>query len=422
MTEFITARASSWTTLLGDLVRERSVFEQEHGVIALVARQIAALGVDVVHVPHDATRLATLPGAQPPFSAVPGRSSLVARVKGRGSGPSIAFNAHLDIVPEGDAAAWSTPPFAAQVTPAGDLVGRGALDDKAGVAIALALLETLSAAPEPPDGDVVFHFVLEDETTGNGTLLCLDAGHVADAAVIIDGTRLDRAIGQHAGLQRFGVRVTGRAASFSVSHVGINAADALARLLARLSDRVALLNRDRVEPWTRFPSPFQFVTQGLAASTDPLTVPDLAAATCLVTFPPPWTLARMRTFLTEEAAALSCERNLPCLPDFDWNLMAVEPIHAGTTTLLPLLDRAARRVGLGGVELWPSTGTSDLRHYAAAGIPCLLYGPGTGANPHRIDEHYRLADIPLMVRLFADLIKSWGSCGMRRGAPQVMAA
>ena len=49
------------------------------------------------------------------------------------------------------------------------------------------------------DGDLLFHFVLEDEITGNGSLMCLEAGHTADAAIILDGTRPDRAIEQHAG-------------------------------------------------------------------------------------------------------------------------------------------------------------------------------------------------------------------------------
>jgi acetylornithine deacetylase/succinyl-diaminopimelate desuccinylase-like protein len=62
------------------------------------------------------------------------------------------------------------------------------------------------------------------------------------------------------------------------------------------------------------------------------------------------------------------------------------------------------------IELGPSTGTSDLRHYVAYGMRGLLYGPGRGFNPHRPDEHYLLDDFPVMVRLLHDTMEEW--CGV----------
>jgi acetylornithine deacetylase/succinyl-diaminopimelate desuccinylase-like protein len=68
------------------------------------------------------------------------------------------------------------------------IFGRGAMDDKAGVAICLGLMRVIVEQRLQFDGDLVFQFVLEDEITGNGSLACLEAGHVGDAAVILDGT------------------------------------------------------------------------------------------------------------------------------------------------------------------------------------------------------------------------------------------
>ena len=406
LAQFIEERTPAWLDLLRALIRQRSVFEHEHGIIELVADRISALGLVPERVAHDPDRLAHLPDAQPPFSRVEGRCSLVARVAGRGSGRAMLFNAHLDIVGEGELGAWTHPPFEAVLD--GDaVVGRGAMDDKAGVAIALAVLETLVAAPVVLDGDVIVHFVLEDENTGNGTLLCLEAGHRADGAVIVDGTRPDRAIDQHAGQLQFDIACTGRPASVSVSHLGVNAADVLARVVARLADCVSALNTERVEPWTRFPSPFQFVTQRLESTSAQMTVPERAEATCYVTFAPPWTLERMRSFLQHETATFALERGLDAVPRLRFTGFATDPVTATAGDLSALLQVCAQAAQYGPVDVGPSTGTSDLRHFAARGIPCLLFGPGTGFNPHRPDERYDTRDLPRMVGLFVDLAERW---------------
>ena len=89
------------------------------------------------------------------------------------------------------------PPFSGHLE-GGRVYGRGVMDDKAGVTIALALLELLADEALRPAGDLVFQFVREDETNGTGSPLCLEAGHTGGAVVVRDGTRLDRATQRHA--------------------------------------------------------------------------------------------------------------------------------------------------------------------------------------------------------------------------------
>jgi len=407
---FVEARLPTWRALFQALVAERSVFEEEHGIIDVVGEHIGKMGLDVIRVPHTSAALAALPGSQPPFSTIAGRTSLVAHVVGSGTGASLAFNTHLDIVPEGNQTAWTHAPFAGEIDEErGILYGRGAMDDKAGVTIALAVLETLMHCPVRLRGDVFFQFVLEDETTGNGSLLCLRAAPRPDAAVIIDGTRPNRAINGHAGQLAVGIQVRGRPASVSVSHLGVNAADRAARLVTRLADAVAALNVTRSGEWTRFPSPFQLITQHLHADGAPLTVPEYAEAICYMTFPPPWTLERARAFLRAEIDAFAREHDLCPAPDVDFDRFSAEPVTSDAPRLATALQACAAEEGYDAIDIGPSTGTSDLRHFAAAGIPCLLYGPGSGFNPHRPDEHYHLADLPRMIRLFTNLASRW--CG-----------
>jgi acetylornithine deacetylase len=408
---FAATRQEEWRALMQALIRFDSRFESERGVVEFVRRRLLSLGVPVDTIPHDPSAMRELASAQGPISPIEGRGSLVARLPGRGGGRSLALNTHLDVVPPGDPDLWSHPPFSGHFDDARRVVfGRGAMDDKAGVTISLAVLESLLDLRVGLKGDVVFQYVLEDETTGNGSLLCLEAGHRTDGVMIIDGTRRDRAINQHAGQLQFSVTVRGKAAPVSVSHLGENAAELLARLLIRLKDAIQGLNATRIDPWTRFPSPYQLVIQSLRSDGEQNTVPDVATAGCWVTFPPPGTLATIRELLRHETASFAAAASMAAPPGLDWTGFSAEPVRSPGDALEVVLQRSILDVGMTPVEVGPSTGTSDLRHYVHRGIPGLLYGPGRGFNPHRSDEHYFVDDLQTMVPFYVMFVARW--CGL----------
>jgi acetylornithine deacetylase len=394
-----------WRALLQRLVRCPSTFEHEHDVVALVEEEIVRIGLTPVAVTFDPAALEKLPGSQPPYSAVPSRRNVVVRLPGRGGGRSLILNSHLDVVPAGADAEWTHPPFSGTIVE--DVVyGRGSFDDKAGAAICLALLQLFSAGRERLRGDIVVHFVLEDEVTGNGSLLCLEAGHVGDAAIIVDGTRGTSGINQHAGNIRFGVGVAGRPASVSVSHMGTNAAEMLARLLLDLRQAVFDLNAGNGAPWTVFPSPNQMSTVALDCREAALTVPAQASAVCYATFTPPLNLAGFRALIEQVGAEFARRHQLPQEPAFAWDGFAAEPIASASGALERTLQSAAAKANRE-ISFGPSTGTSDLRHFARRGIPCVLFGPGVGYNPHRADEHFHLDSLPQTVRILFHAINEW---------------
>ena len=43
----------------------------------------------------------------------------------------------------------------------------------------------------------------------------------------------------------------------------------------------------------------------------------------------------------------------------------------------------------------------------------MLFGPGTGYNPHRADEQYLMSDLVRMIGLYLDVLRSW--CGVADG-------
>ncbi len=86
----------------------------------------------------------------------------------------ILLTAHFDVVPEGDASAWTHPPFAGVIAE-GYVWGRGALDDKAGVIAMLAAAERLLAAGFQPRRTVFLAFGHDEEIGGDA-----GAGATAD--------------------------------------------------------------------------------------------------------------------------------------------------------------------------------------------------------------------------------------------------
>ena len=91
----------------------------------------------------------------------PARANLIARVKGRGTGPSLALAGHTDVV-YADPADWSTPPFGGELRD-GHLWGRGALDMKGQTAASAVALAVLARSGWVPNGDVLLIAEADEE-------------------------------------------------------------------------------------------------------------------------------------------------------------------------------------------------------------------------------------------------------------------
>jgi len=98
------------------------------------------------------------------YEPEPGRTSVVARIRGTGEKPPLLLNAHLDVV-EADGAAWTHPPFDARVE-SGYLWGRGAVDMKNMAAMSAVVMGLLAkgAAEKKLTRDVIFAGVADEES------------------------------------------------------------------------------------------------------------------------------------------------------------------------------------------------------------------------------------------------------------------
>ena len=99
------------------------------------------------------------------YAKTPERANLVARIRGRGDGPSLAFLSHTDVV-LADADEWQRDPFGGELVD-GEVWGRGALDMKGEVAASAVALATLAREGWRGSGDLIF-VAAADEEVGDG--------------------------------------------------------------------------------------------------------------------------------------------------------------------------------------------------------------------------------------------------------------
>ncbi|NVO57682.1 succinyl-diaminopimelate desuccinylase [Rhodobacteraceae bacterium B1Z28] len=141
--------------LTADLIRCPSVTPEEGGALVLLEALLSDAGFECTRVDRG------------------GVSNLFARWGPKGHARSFGFNGHTDVVPIGDEAAWTMPPFGAEMRD-GVMYGRGTTDMKSGVAaFAAAAIDLVHDTP--PDGAIILTITGDEEGDAlDGTTALLD--------------------------------------------------------------------------------------------------------------------------------------------------------------------------------------------------------------------------------------------------------
>ncbi len=155
-----------------------------------VAEALRRLGLEVdVFEPTD------VPGIEDHQEWLPGRDyrgrpNVVGLDPGLGGGRGLLILAHVDVELAGPRELWRHDPWAGEVED-GQVYGRGANDDKSGIAAVVMALEALRRCGLRPRGRLAFASVVDEEQGGgNGTLACLLRGYTAEAGLYADGLGL----------------------------------------------------------------------------------------------------------------------------------------------------------------------------------------------------------------------------------------
>ena len=93
------------------------------------------------------------------------RVNVIASYRGGNSNKTLVWNGHLDVVPPGRIEEWRSDPYKGTLR-GSMIVVRGAADMKGSIASALEAASIISEKDFEINGNLTFHFVPDEETTG----------------------------------------------------------------------------------------------------------------------------------------------------------------------------------------------------------------------------------------------------------------
>ncbi len=322
-----------------------------------------------------------------------GRPSVMAAI-GSPARPSLAWNGHLDVVPAGDPASWSQPPWAGEVVD-GRLIGRGACDMKGPIAAALAAGTAIRRAGIELGGRLQFHLAADEEVGGiHGTKVMWERGLIdQDACIVGEPSELGIGLAERGGAW-FTVTARGTAAHGSTPALGVNAIATMSRFVLRVQETLP----DLEHPLVGRPSVNVALIEGGHA---PNAVPDLCVADVDRRLLPGETRPAIEAAYEALFERMRVEDPATRIDAVcrEWT----EPAEAAADSTIARLCRAAVAEDRGAVP--PDvgfTGITDARFYINEGaIPTVILGPGSLRDAHTAGESVAVEDLVAAARIYA---------------------
>ncbi|HEX5312696.1 M20 family metallopeptidase [Aquabacterium sp.] len=352
------------------------------------AELLAAMGLNAEKHP--------VPAAQVHAYGLTSLTNLIVRHR-FGDGPTVALNAHGDVVPPGEG--WTHPPYGGEVDQ-GKLYGRAAAVSKSDFAtytFALRALQSLAA--QTPGlafkGSVELHFTYDEEFGGELGPGWLLAHKLTQPDYLIAAGFSYQVVTAHNGCLQMEVTVHGVMAHAAIPHTGVDALQGAVCILNALyqqneryrSVRSAVagidhpyLNVGRIEGGTNT----NVVPGKVVFKLDRRMIPEEN----------PVEVEQQIRRVIEDAAG-----QYPGIRVEIKRLLLAHPLRPlpGNAPLVSAIQKHGEAV-FG--EPIPVSGTplyTDVRLYSAHGIPAVIYGAGPRtvleSNAKRADEHLVLADL-----------------------------
>ncbi|MFC5739688.1 succinyl-diaminopimelate desuccinylase [Sinirhodobacter huangdaonensis] len=370
--------------LTADLIRCPSVTPGEGGALVLLEEVLSRAGFACTRVDRN------------------GIANLFARWGAKGA-KTFGFNGHTDVVPVGDAAAWTHDPFGGEIHD-GVLWGRGATDMKSGVAAFVAAAVDL-VTEAPPEGAVILAITGDEEGAGrDGTRALLDwmaeTGEAMSVCLVGEPTCPEvmgemMKIGRR-GSMTFRIEATGVQGHAAYPQRAKNPLHALIDLLGQMTAAPLDTGTAHFEPST-----LQVTTIDCGNPANNV-IPAKARATVNIRFNDAHSAASLIAWGEALAAGVSAATGVT---------FTMSPEVSGESFLTPpgdfvaLVARAVEaETGVKPV-LSTSGGTSDAR-FVKDHCPVLEFGL-VGRTMHQVDERVEVAQIETLRRVYARALREY---------------
>ena len=378
--------------LAGDLVRIPSVYrpEEEDG------NESSAAGFVAAYLRNSGFEVRT-------EEVAPGRPNVWAVWEGDRPGKSLLFEAHTDVVTEGNAEEWEHSPFGAERV-GGRLYGRGACDTKGNLAAAAVAVRAIRDSGVPFPGTLVLCHPVDEEGMMTGIKAFIQNGHAEgiDAAVICEPEENQICTSQKGAL-RVEVAVRGTMAHGAMPLSGVNPVTRAARFVVAVEE----LEREEVErhgedPLLGYPSLTPTILMGPDCGEPQINVIPASAYVALdIRTVPAQSHEELVGRLEDVLARLKTED-----PDFGATLEVIEERPPTETPrdepLVGAMARAYEHLTGDEPRYNGVPGATDGTFLSAwAGIPIVTTGAGKREVPHRADEWVDEDELLAACKLFA---------------------
>ena len=371
--------------LTADLVKCASVTPLNEGALEVLEKLLCDAGFTCTRVDRS------------------GICNLYARWGKRAAAKTFGFNGHTDVVPIGDAQAWTQDPFGAEIVE-GWMYGRGTTDMKSGVA-AFAAAAIDFVRQTPPDGAVVLAITGDEEGDAqHGTTALLDwmeeSGEKLDMCLVGEPTCPDimgdmMKIGRRGSMTGY-FTVTGTQGHSAYPHRALNPVP----VIARLADRLASHTLD--EGTEHFDASTLAVTTIDVGNPANNVIPAQAKMTCNIRFNDAHSSSTLTKWMQDHVNALIAESGA----QIDMKIKV-----SGESFITPpgkLSDLVARAVEAEtGVmpEMSTTGGTSDAR-FVKNHCPVVEFGL-VGKTMHQVDERVEVAQIEQLKAIYMRILSDY---------------
>lgn len=330
-----------------------------------------------------------------------------------GPGPTIALNAHGDVVPPGEG--WTKDPYGAEIEN-GKMYGRATAVSKSDMASFTFAVRALESLGLPLNGGVELHFTYDEEFGGEkGPGWLLAKGLTRPDLMIAAGFSY-QVVTAHNGCLQMEVTVNGKSGHAAVPDTGIDALQAAVQIMSALYAQNALYKsvRSSVPGITH---PYLNIGQ-IVGGTNTNVIPGRVCfkldRRMIPEENPQEVEARIRQVIADAASGFTAQSGKTVDVQVQRLLMchAMRPLPGNKPLVDALVKHASELFG----ESIPALGTplyTDVRLYVERGIPGVIYGAGprtvAESNAKRADEHIDLQDLKratkVVARTLLDLLK-----------------
>jgi succinyl-diaminopimelate desuccinylase len=334
----------------------------------------------------------------------PNRENIILTIDSGHPGPCLMIEGHMDVVSEGDKAAWKYDPFGAEIVD-GRIYGRGSCDMKAGDAIALLIAKSFRRTDQPWIGKLRLGIVCDEEGMMIGIKHLIKNGYAddVDACLIPEPEENNLCISMKGAIRAI-VRVKGKMAHGAMPLAGINPNTRLARIILAFEEYEKQEKiRCGVDPYLGLPSiTFTVIQSPPAGSPAQLNVmPAEAIAYVDIRTTPAQNHDAVKTKLQSILDELSGSD-----PDFKAELEFIEDrpvVSISKDEPIAAISAQAYKDVTGKDPIWNGVpGATDGTFLSAwKNIPCIVNGPGPRHIPHQIDEYVEIDEAYECAKIYA---------------------